>query len=292
MSKTNNKTTKRRLAGAYISSVISISLLLVVVGVSSLVLVNAVSVSDYLKENLKISVMMKQDVSEEQAKEYQESVSLLPYVRETRLVSKEEGAKELEEMLGQDFLSVFESAPIPVSVDVSLKAEYVQVDSVAMVSDLLKVSPLVDEVDSQMSLVEALSSSLSKISMVFGAFIFLMLFISFVLINNMVRLSVYARRFTIYTMKLVGATRSFIRAPFLKVAVLQGLISAAVAVAALAAIYYAMRGSFPVLFNIFTTESLLIALGTVIVFGLLVCVLSTFFVVNKLVSATKDELYY
>ena len=292
MSKSNNKITKRRLAGAYVSSVISISLLLVLVGVSALVLVNAVSVSDYLKENLKISVMMKQDVSEEQAQEYISSVSLLPYVRETRLVSKEEGAKELQEMLGEDFLSVFESAPIPVSVDVGLKAEYVQADSVAMVSGLLAASPLVDEVESQMALVEALSSNLTKISMVFGAFILLMVFISFVLINNMVRLSVYSRRFTIYTMKLVGATRSFIRAPFLKRAVVQGLVSAAVAVAALAGIYYAMRSSFPVLFDIFTMESLLVALGMVIVSGLLVCVLSTFFVVNKLVSATKDDLYY
>lgn len=292
MSKSKNKITKRRLAGAYLSSVVSISLLLVMVGISALVLVNAVAVSDYLKENVKVSVMMNQEVSEEQSQEYAESIALLPYVRETQIISKEQGALELQQMLGEDFLSVFESAPIPVSVDVMLKAEYVQTDSVAMVSKILASSPLVDEVDCQLSLVEALSSNLSKIFMVFAAFIALMLFISFVLINNMVKLSVYARRFTIYTMKLVGATRSFIRAPFMKTAVIQGLVSAAVAVGALFAIYYALRGSFPVLFDIFTMSSLFIALAVVLVFGLLVCVVSTFFVVNKLVSATKDDLYY
>lgn len=292
MSKSSNKITKRRLAGAYLSSVVSISLLLLLIGVASLVVINAGAVSNYFKENVKVSVLMNQEVTEEEAEQFRSSAALLPYVKETRLISKEEGAAELSQMLGEDFLSVFETAPVPVSVDISLKAEYVQVDSIAMVSRLFEESPLVDVVDCQLSLVEALTSNLTRISAVFGVFILLLLFISFVLINNMVRLSVYARRFTIYTMKLVGATRAFIRAPFMKMAVVQGLVSALVAILGLAGIVFALKKSFPVLFDIFRMDSLLCSVGIVIVFGVLVCVVSTFFVVNKLVSATKDDLYY
>lgn len=292
MSKSNNKITKRRLASAYLSSVVSISLLLLLIGVAALVLINAGAVSNYFKENVKVSVIMNQDVTEEEAEEYRASAALLPYVRETALISKEEGEKELAKMLGEDFLSVFETTPVPVSVDIGLKAEYVQADSIAMVSGILEASPLVEVVDCQLSLVEALTENLAKISVAFAVFILLLLFISFVLINNMVRLSVYSRRFTIYTMKLVGATRSFIRAPFLKRAVVQGLVSALVALLVLSLMFYLIKNSFPVLFDIFRADSLLMALGIVIVFGVLVCVSSTFFVVNKLVSATKDDLYY
>lgn len=284
--------TRRRLANAYLSSVISISLLLVLIGIASMVVINAVEVADYLKENLKISVLMNQEVSEEQAEEYRLSVETLPYVHHTKLVTKEQGARELEEMLGEDFLRVFETAPVPVSVDVSLKAEYVVTDSINVIKSVFAASPLVDEVDCQMSLVEALTSNLTKISAVFAVFILLLLFISIVLISNMVRLSIYARRFTIYTMQLVGATRAFIRAPFVKRSVLQALLSAFIAILALAGIFLAVRNSFPILFNIFSEESFLIVLGIVILFGLLVCTLSTFFVVNKLVSSTKDDLYY
>lgn len=292
MSKQEKKMMRRRLANAYLSSVISISLVLLLIGAASLVIINSSSVSRYLKENMVISVLLVQEADEAQAQTYIKAISSLPYVRETRLVTKEEGEQKLSEMLGEDFLSVFESSPIPLSVDVSLKAEYVVADSLAFITNMLSNSKLVDEVDSQLNLVTALNDNLAKISAVFAFFILLLLFISFALISNMVRLNVFARRFTIHTMKLVGATKSFIRKPFMKGAAVQGILAAMIASAAIFIIYYAAKESFAVLFSIFETYSVLITVGIMIFSGVAICMLNTFFVVGKLVGASKDELYY
>lgn len=292
MSKRENKLLRRRMVNAYLSSVISISLVLLLVGAAALLAVNVGGVSRYLKENMKISVIFNQEVTGEQAEKYACSASVLPYVKDVRVVSREEGEKELAKMLGEDFLSVFETSPVPVSADVSLKAEYVVADSLALVVKALSASPLVDEVDSRQGLVEALDTNLTKISAVFAVLIAVLLFISFALINNMVRLSVYARRFTIHTMKLVGATRSFITAPFLKAALVQGLVASVISTAALSGILYALNRSFPEFFSVLSRSSLLISAGIIFATGALLCTLSTYFVVGKLSEAPKDDLYY
>lgn len=292
MAKGENKLMRRRLANAYVSSVVSISLVLLLVGLATLLIVNARSVADYFKESMQITVLLKQDVDEEAAASYQKSVETMPYVRSTRLVSREEGTEDLKKMLGEDFLSVFEASPVPVSLEVTLQAQYVSADSLALVIPVLSASPLVDEVDCQQSLVDALNANLTKISLILGVFILLMLFISFVLINNTVRLNVFARRFTVHTMKLVGATRAFIRRPFTAKAVLQGLCSAVLALLMLATIMYFLSRSFVQLFDMITLRSMLIVSATVVVCGVVICVVSTFFVVNRLVALGKDELYY
>ena len=292
MSKAENKIMRRRLANAYLSSVISISLVLLLVGVASMLLVNAKGVSDYFKENMQISVMMKQNVTDEAAMEYKEVLDGERYIKSTSFISKEQGQKELAEQLGEDFLDVFETSPIPVSIDVTLEAAYVSSDSLEVVRAEIAESPLVEEVVYQRSLVDALNANLSRISMVLGVFIALLLFISFVLINNTVRLSVFARRFTIHTMKLVGATRSFIRAPFLLQSAFQGVFAAFLAIIVLLGLMFLMRSSFAQLFEIFRMELLLLVMGIVLVSGLALCLISTYFVVNKLISLHKDELYY
>ena len=292
MSGKENKLFRRRLINAYLSSVISISLVLLLVGAATLLAVNVGGVSRYLKENMKISVVFNQEVGEDQADDYAASVSAMPFVKSVRVVSRAEGEKELEKMLGEDFLSVFETSPVPVSADVSLKAEYVVPDSLSKVIGLLSASPLVDEVDGRQNLVEALDANLAKITAVFAVLIAVLLFISFALVNNMVRLSVYARRFTIHTMKLVGATRSFITAPFLKSALIQGLVSSVLSTAVLALVLYALDRSFPEFFSVLSRSSLLIAAGAVFVVGVLLCTVSTYFVVGRLSDAPKDDLYY
>ncbi|MBR6547061.1 MAG: ABC transporter permease [Bacteroidales bacterium] len=292
MANSDNRIMRRRLRNAYLSSVISISLVLLLVGVASMLLVNAKSVSDYFKENMQISVLMKQNVSDEDALEYRELLDGERYIKSTTFVSKEQGRKELAEQLGEDFLDVFETSPIPVSIDVTLEAAYVSSDSLEVVRAEIAESPLVEEVVYQRSLVDALNANLSRISMVLGVFIALLLFISFVLINNTVRLSVFARRFTIHTMKLVGATRSFIRAPFLLQSAFQGVFAAFLAIIVLLGLMFLMRSSFAQLFEIFRMELLLLVMGIVLVSGLAICLISTYFVVNKLISLHKDELYY
>ena len=292
MAKEENKIIRRRLRNAYASSIISISLVLLLIGVAALLIVNARSVSDYFKENLQLSVLLKQDVTEQEAQKYQKSVDAMPFIKSSHLVTREEGTKELEEMLGKDFLSVFETSPVPLSLEIGLHADYVSPDSVAIVRRALGASPLVEEVDYQQTLVETLNDNLAKISLVLGIFILLMLFISFVLINNTVRLNVFARRFTVYTMQLVGATRAFIRRPFMNGALVQGLLSSVLALGVMAGVMALSQRSFPQLFTVFDTRSLLIVAGTVVVSGVLICVVSTYFVVNKLVSLDKDHLYY
>lgn len=292
MGKVENKMMRRRLANAYLSSVISISLVLLLVGVASMLLVNAKSVSDYFKENMQVSVLMKQSVSEEKAMKFQEKLEKEKFIKSTLFVSKEQGRRELAEQLGEDFLDVFETSPIPVAIDVTLEADYVSRDSLEMVKAHIGKSDLVEEVVYQTSLVEALNANISKVSLVIGVFIALLLFISFVLINNTVRLNVFARRFTIHTMKLVGATRSFIRAPFLVQGAFQGLFSSFVAIVMLVIMMFFIRSEFRQLFEIFRVELLLLVMGIVIVSGLVICLVSTWFVVNKLISLKKDELYY
>ncbi len=292
MAKGENKIIRRRLANAYLSTVISISLVLLLVGVASMLLVNAKSVSDYFKENMQVSVLMKQEVTEKQAKEYQSVLNSMPYIHSTEFISKSRGESEMAQMLGKDFLNVFATSPIPISIDVTLKANYVSPDSIAVVKKAISSSPMVDEVVYQQSLVDALNANLRKISLVLFIFIALLLFISFVLINNTVRLNVFSRRFTIHTMKLVGATRSFIRAPFLVQSVFQGLFSSFLAIIMLLGILFFIRTEFIQLFQIFRLNYLLFVMGIVIVSGIVICLLSTYLVVNKLVSLGKDELYY
>lgn len=292
MGKEEKKLMRRRLANAYLSSIVSISLVLLLIGVASLLILNAGSVADYFKENLQLSVLLKQEVSQSRAEAYNESLKTLPYIKDTRLVSREEGTEEMKQMLGEDFLSVFETSPVPISIELTLKADYVAPDSIEVVSRVLEASPLVDEVNCQQSLVQTLNDNLAKISLFLALFIALMLFISFVLINNTVRLSVYSRRFTIHTMRLVGATRGFIRAPFVRASVVQGLASSALAIILLGVFLLLIRGQFGQLLGIFKPGMLLATAAIMAASGVVICVLSTCFVVNKLISLQKDDLYY
>jgi len=286
------KIIRRRIANAYFSSVISISLVLLLVGVASMLLVNTQSVTDYLKENMQVSVLMKPEVTEDTAYGYKETLEGLPFVKATQLVSRQQGEKEMADMLGKDFLRVFETSPIPVSFYLTLRADYVVADSLKVVEDKIMESPLVEEVVYQQSLVEKLNANLGKISFVLGIAIALLLFISFVLINNVMRLTVYERRFSVHTMRLVGATKSFIRGPFLAKSAIMGLFSAFLAIIMLLGVLFFVRSELPQMFDIFRLDLLLLVIGIVIVSGLVICVVSTYFVVGKMVSLSNDELYY
>ncbi len=282
---------RSRLRSARLSSIISISMVLLLVGIASMLLLNATRVSDYFKENMQISVLMETEASDEQAASLASELDSLRFVKGTEVITKARGAAEMESLLGEDFLSVFETSPVPASIALTLKADYVSVDSLAVVKAALEKYPTVDEVDYQRSLVSALNANIQKIGLFLGVFVALLLFISFVLIGNTVRLSVFSRRFTIHTMKQVGATRAFIRAPFLWKAALQGLLAALLACAMLVSLLYLLRGEISQLFEIFTVDLLLKVIALVVASGVVLCVVSTYFVVNKLVRMNKDKLY-
>ncbi len=282
---------RRRLLSAWVSSVISISLVLSLVGVGSLLLVNTGRFSRYIKENMSVTVLMKQDVGENQALAFLSELDRSPYIKSSAYISKEQGIKEMSELLGEDFLDVFSSAPIPISLDLTLNGEYVVRDSMEVLRGNLMASPLVDNVTYQEGIVEAMNQNLTKITLILAGFILLLLFLSFVLINNTIRLSVYARRFTIHTMKMVGATKNFIRRPFMAQALVQALFSALVACAALVGLLYFLRGQLLPFYEIFPLERVLAAMGIVLLSGLVICLCSTWLTVGRMVGLDRSELY-
>lgn len=291
MQKKENRAMRRRVAGAWISSVISIALVLLLVGIGAMLLVNARSVSDWFKENVRISAIMKDEVDEPEANLYRLDLEKLPFVKETRLITRDEGIEELSRMLGPDFIQVFETSPVPVSIDITLDAAYVHPDSLKKITARLEGSPLVGETVCQTSVVETLTRNLTKISAVLGTLILLLLFISYVLIGNMVRINVFNRRFTIHTMQMTGATRSYIRAPFLWGSAFQGLFASLLAIMMLLGGLFVLRSEFAALFEVFSLDLLLKVMAIVMVSGVLICTVTTYFVVNRLVGFSKDELY-
>ncbi len=292
MGKKEKNIIARRLVHSYLSSTVSISMVLLLVGIFAVVAINAKSVSDYFKENVAITVVFNGDVKDADAHKIDRQISALHSVKETRYISKEQGTEQMKEMLGEDFLKIFESNPIPISIDVQLNAEYFHPDSIAAFKKQIEGISQVDEVLYQNTLIEAINDNIERIGIVMMIFIALLLFISFVLINNTVRLNVYSKRFSIYTMRLVGATRAFIRAPFLVQAIFQGLISALLAVLVLVGVLFVVKEQFAQLFDVFQPKLLAIVLSGTVALGVLICVVCTYFVVNRLVSLTNDELYY
>ena len=282
----------KRLIRSYITSVISISLVLVLMASAAVFAVNAGGLARWFNENMAVSVMLKQSTTEKEGRALAEDLATRPYVKESRFISKEEGAEEMKSLLGDDFLSVFNSSPIPISIDLKLNGDYITKDSLEWVKAKLLENRHVEEVVYQETLVDRLNTNLRSISVVLGVVIVLLLVISFALINNTVRLNLYARRFTIYTMSLVGAKRSFIARPFLRQAVAQGAVAGLIAAGILyGVIRYLSRDS--ELLNMILDMRLVWAVlaGTVVV-GILICVISTLLVVNRVAFSSKDDLYY
>ncbi|MBO5919969.1 MAG: permease-like cell division protein FtsX [Bacteroidales bacterium] len=282
----------RRLVHSYLSSIISIALVLLLVGMFGMLAVNAGAVQNYFRENVKITAILKENVPDLQAKKLQHTLDVHPAVKRTAFISREQGTEEMKKMLGEDFLQAFEHNPIPASIEINLKGEYFNPDSLRLFSSQLEKDKAVEEVAYERSLMEILNRNLEKIALAFMVLVSLLMFISFVLINNTVRLNVYSKRFSIYTMKLVGAKKSFIRGPFLVKAFFQGILSGLLAALALIGILYMLRDSFAQMFSIFQMELVGAVLVGVVLLGAFICWICTFFVVGRIISFTNNDLYY
>lgn len=292
MKRKEKKILLRRFIQSYLSSVISISLVLVITGCAAIIGVNAGAISNYFKENLKLSLIFEESATEQDALAMLEKVKKAVYVKSVSYVSKEQGAMEMKQLLGEDFTDIFEMNPIPMSLDIFLKANYVSSDSIAVIEMGLSDDPMVRELVYQETLIEAVANNMEKLGLVAAAVIALFLFVSIVLINNTIRLNVFTRRFTIHTMKMVGAKRSFIRKPFMLHGFYQGLISGAISVGVIIALIYYAKREFAAVIDIFKPELVLYVLGGVMIAGILICLISTYFVVNRLASMSVDEIYY
>ena len=292
MGRNESNVLNRRLLRSYFSTIISISLVLFFIGMAGLLVLNARSVSNYFKENITVSVVLSVEASEDAASQLSEQISGYPFYKDSRIISKEEGVEQMKQMLGEDFLDVFEVNPIPVSLELQVAADYISTDSLARVEYVLSQYPVVEDVVYQQSMVELLNSNLERIGYVIGCFTLLLMFVSTVLINNTVRLNIYAKRFVIHTMRLVGATKFFISRPFLGQAFFQGLIAGLIANVYLLVTLYIIRYEFNQLFTLLEPSALGLLIALVVALGVLICVVSTGFVVRSMISLNKDELYY
>ena len=282
MPKRENRKTVRRLLSAYLSSVISISLVLLLLGIATALLLNARKVSDYIRSNMQAEVFLAEGVTPAQAEGFARKLSDVSGVSSVRLVSEEEGRKELLETFGEDFLDVFEEVAIPLSCEVTLEPGYVSSDSLARVGELISAFPEVESVNYPAAFVDKLNDNLGKIGLVLG------------LLIAASRINVFNRRFTIHTMKLVGATKGFIRRPFMIRAVFQGLASALLALGWMALLLLLLRhesaGGYALLLA--DRETLLAVAGVVVAAGVVLCLLSTYWSVNRLLAMKKEQLYY
>ena len=292
MKRKDNRSVAKRFLHSYLSSLISITLVLVLAGIGGLVVVNASGMRDYFKENLKLSVIFDTNVSEEGALALTDVIAAKTFVKKTDFISKEEGTNEMKTLLGDDFLEVFDLNPVPVSVDVYVKSEYVHPDSLKLIESEILLNPGIREVVWEESLIEIVNNNLEKIAIILLVFVSLLLFISFFLINNTVRLNVFSKRFTIYTMKLVGAKRSFIRKPFLINGLVQGFVSGLLAVGILSFILYFVRRDFQQMYELMDPVLVLYLFTGVILSGMILCIVSTWIVLNKVLSLPADDLYY
>jgi cell division transport system permease protein len=286
------KSIVRRLRSSYATTVISITLVIFLIGLMGLLLLTSKKLSDYVKENIGFSVFLNDNVKEADIIKLQKDLDATPYVKSTEYVPKEKAAQELQADLGEDFIQFLGYNPLLSSIDVRFFADYANADSIALIEKEFKNYPQIKEVYFQKNLIHLVNENIKKISLIILIFSGLLFFISIALINNTIRLSIYARRFTINTMQLVGATRSFIRKPFLIKSMVQGLISSAIALLLLVAlIYYAQKEMYEVI-SLKDVQTLAILTGIVVVLGVVIALLSTYFAVNRYLRTKTNELYY
>jgi cell division transport system permease protein len=290
--KNEKRITKWRLRSSYLSSIISNSLVLFMLGVVMLLVFNAKKLSDYVKENIGFSVILHDDIRDVEANFLRKTLDASPYVRTTEYISKEVAAKELQEELGEDFIGFLGYNPLSSSIEVRLRANYANPDSIRKIEDELMAQRPVKEVFYQKSLVNLVNENVSRISAILLLFTALLFFIALVLINNTIRLSVYSKRFLINTMKLVGATWGFIRKPFLLQSISHGIYASVVSIALLCGLIYLVQGEFYELVNFDQVELLAVIFGLVTVIGVFINFISTFFAVNKYLYLRADDLYY
>lgn len=292
MSKKEANITKRRLRSSYITSIISISLVLFLLGLLGLLVLNAKRLSDYVKENIGFSVILKENVKEVDVILLQKSLDASEYVKSTKYITKEEAAEELKQELGEDFVKFLGFNPLLASIEVHLYAQYANPDSIAKIEKGLKQYDQIKEVFYQKSLVSLVNENIRKISLIILGFSGLLLLVAITLINSTIRLSVYSKRFIINTMQLVGATRGFIRRPFLYRSAGNGIFAAFLAMGFLTGILYAAQQEFREIISFQDIQIIGILFFCVLLFGIIINWISTFFAVSKYLRMKVDKLYY
>jgi len=292
MSNSFEKYQKRRLRSSYFSVIISISLVLFLLGILGLVIINTQKVSNYFKEKAAITLFLKNNVKKESITKLQTSISKQAFTKSTKFISKEAAAEIYKKDNGEDFMDFLGYNPLQNAIDIYVKADYVTIEKMQEIEQKYIKNKFVASVTYDKPLIELLTKNVKRISLFILIFSGLATIIVIVLINSSIRLSVYSKRFTIKTMQMVGATKRFIRRPFIWGSVRLGITGAIIAIIELIAVVYYLDLHFPEFGIIGNKVELASLFGGIFILGILITWLSTFFATQRFLNLKTDELHY
>ena len=283
---------KRRLRSSYFSVVISIALVLFMVGFLGLVLLKSTQVANYFKEEVVITLFLKNDTSKEQIENLRTSLLKELFTRKIIYISKGDAAKFYAEDLGEDFINYLGTNPLKNSIDIYLNPGFVTPEKMQEISDRFNKNSFVFEVSYDKPLVAFLTQNIQKVSFWLFAISSFFGLVALILINSSIRLSVYSKRFNIKTMQMVGATKGFIRKPFIWSGIQLGFIGALISLAGLAAVIYYIDQKIPTLQLVTDYVTLAYLGGGILLIAFIISWLSTFFATQRFLNSQTDELYY
>ncbi|CAN1557312.1 FtsX Cell division protein [Flavobacteriaceae bacterium] len=291
MSSSFDKFQKRRLISSYFSVVLSVFLVLFLLGILGFFIINSKKLADDFKEEIAMTVFFKKEANDTILKAFDQELKTTKFAKSFVYVSKEQAAKEHTDIIGEDFVTFLGENPLQNSYDIHLKADYVIKDSIVKIESRLRKNTMISDIVYDKQLINLVNDNIKKVSMwilIISAFLTL---IAVLLINSSLRLSIYSNRFIIKTMQMVGATKSFIRKPFVMRSIKLGMIGAGLAILALIGVLVYLETSFPALGIL--DDKLLIGLVLVAVFGLgvLITWLSTYFATQRFLNLRTDDLY-
>ena len=291
MNDKNEKYSHRKIRSSFFSTIVSLSLVLFVLGLLGLVVLNAKKLSDYVKENIGLSIILKDSIRDAEFMSLRKQLDVEPFVKKATFVTKEQAAESLKKDLGEDFVKFLGYNPLLSSFDIKLNAEYANADSLQAIEKKLLQNNNVKEVYYQKSLVNVINDNVRKIGIVLLSFCLLLSVIAIALINNTIRLYIYSKRFIIRTMQLVGATTAFISRPFIIKSVWNGFYSALITIAMLMGLIYTAQNNFPELIGLNDIKLFIQLFAMVMIAGVGITFLSTYFAVKKYLKIQADDLY-
>ena len=292
MSSSFDKYQKRRLISSYFSVVLSIGLVLFLLGLLGMLVLNAKKVSDHFKEQVVVTIYLKDSAKDVEIKQLEKSLALSDYVKSTEFVSKEQAAESMKAENGEDFMEFLGYNPLQNSIDVNVKADFVTAEQLQVISEEALTKSFVDEVRYDNDLVTLMNNNVKRISFWILVISGLFTVIAVLLINSSIRLSVYSKRFTIKTMQMVGATKQFIRRPFVWKSVRLGIIGAILAMIGMAVVLYYVNETFPELNLLNNTVLITMLFVSIFLLGIIITWISTFIATQRFLNLKTDQLYY
>ena len=292
MKQAQEKHIKRRLRTSSLSTVLSISMVLLMLGSMSFIYVNSQRLTKYIKENIGITVILNDNAKAVDVLQFQKNLDANPVTKMTTYVSKEEAASALTKELGEDFMQFLGHNPLSNTIDIFMNSAYAESVTIEALGQEALKNKIVKEVKYQKDLIDAINQNMNKLNLILICFCALLLIVSITLINNTIRLTVYSKRFIIRTMKLVGATNSFIRKPFVMTGLRQGVIAGLIGVLLMMLVLFAVQKEMPELLQLQDIQTVIIIFSLLFVFGILISTFVTHFSVNKYLKIKEEKLYH